>query len=246
MTSLALIPVRVKSTWKPKPGTASQPRFATCDDQLDYCIKHDEGGLPVRANEWICTALARAVGIAVAPAAIVRDLDGKSLFGSQLLGDDTNDNLGLFAAGGLLPDHITHIWKTYAFDLFVRNEDRHTNQYKIFHQNRRDRIVSLDWGSALFCFWPNLDLPLSPTCTTMTNIRAMISIYGAFEINAANETLARLESVDGAAMVHAVKGLPRGWLSAKVGGEFLRWFASRARRERIARIRDGLQDGSYL
>jgi hypothetical protein len=62
---------------------------------MDYCIKHDEGGFPIRANEWIGTWLARAAGIAVARTAILQDIDKKLLFGSEIYGDDTNDNLYL-------------------------------------------------------------------------------------------------------------------------------------------------------
>lgn len=233
-------------SWTPSTATLSRPRFATCDDGLDYCIKHDEAGKPIRANELICTALARASGIAVAAASVVQDLDGKLLFGSQIYGDDVNDNLGLFSSGGLLPEHISHIWKTYAFDLFVKNHDRHVNQYKVFYQNRQDRILSFDWGDALFCFWPNLDLPLPEPCNTVRNQRALVARYGTFDVGVADELLDRLESVEGSAMVNAVKQLPRGWLPARIGGEFTKWFGSRARRDRITLIRQGLRDGTYL
>ena len=150
MTAIPLIPLRVKTVWNPGAATFSRPRFATCDDGLDYCIKHDEGGQPIRANEWICTYLARAVGIAVPLPVVVEDLDKSLLFGSQIFGDDTNDNLGLFSSGALDTTHLDHIWKTYAFDLFVKNQDRHVNQYKIAGQNKKERILSFDWGDALF------------------------------------------------------------------------------------------------
>jgi hypothetical protein len=224
----------------------SQPRFATCDDDLDYCIKHDEAGEPVRANEWICTWLARAVGLAIAMPAIVQDLDGKLLFGSQIFGDDTNDNMGLFTSKTLHPEHIQHIWKTYIVDLFVRNQDRHVNQYKIFTQNRRDRIISFDFGSSLFSHWPDLLLPLPPHCNTMQNIRWVADNYTAIDMQAASTVLDRLDALDGAAMVAAIKGLPRGWLDRRVGTAFTSWFGGRGRRERVAQIREGLRNGSYL
>lgn len=109
--------------------------MATCDDGLDYCIKHDEGGIPIRANELICTHLARAVGIAVPTCTPVIDLDGKVLFGSQIYGDDINDNVGPFQRGILTTEQMEHIWKTFAFDLFVNNDDRHVNNYKLIEQN---------------------------------------------------------------------------------------------------------------
>lgn len=246
MTALQLIPVRVRMSWNPGSATASRPRFATCDDQLDYCIKHDEGGQPVRANEWICTQLARAAGIAVPASAVVEDLDKSLLFGSQIFGDDTNDNLGLFSSGGLSPQHLDHIWKTYALDLFVNNQDRHVNQYKIAQQNNKERILSFDWGTSLFSYWPNLNLPLPRDCNTILNIRAIIKIYGTFKVDVADDVLTRLEAIDGSAMVNAIKQLPRGWLDNKVGAAFTKWFGARPRRDRIAAIRKGLRNGSYL
>jgi hypothetical protein len=91
----SLFPLRIERSWLPGSGTLSRPRIGTCEDGMDYCIKHDEGGFPIRANEWIGTWLARAAGIAVARTAILQDIDKKLLFGSEIYGDDTNDNLYL-------------------------------------------------------------------------------------------------------------------------------------------------------
>lgn len=153
----------MKVSWTPSTATLSRPRFATCDDGLDYCIKHDEGGKPIRANECICTALARASGIAVAAASIVQDLDGKLLFGSQIYGDDVNDNLGLFSSGGLLSEHISHIWKTYAFDLFVKNPDRHVNQYKVFYQKSPGQDLIFRLGRCIILFLAEFRLAITRT-----------------------------------------------------------------------------------
>jgi len=229
--TLQLIPVRVKSAWNPSTATASRPRFATCDDQLDYCIKHDEAGLPIRANEWICTALARAVGIAVPTAAIVEDLDGSLLFGSQIIGDDVNDNMGLFQSGSLTSEHLQHIAKTFALDLFVKNADRHVNQYKVQSQNRRNRFYSFDFSDAFFTHWPNLTLPLPSTCNTIQNLRWIENRYGRLSRTEMGGVLTRLENIDGGAMVGTVRQMPQGWLTPRICGEFLRWWASKERRK---------------
>jgi len=244
--SLQLIPVRVVSTWTPRTSTASKPRFATCDDQLDYCIKHDEGGRPIRANEWVCTALARAVGIAVPPAVVVEDLDKSHLFGSQLIGEDVNDNMGLFQSGALTMEHLTHIAKTFAFDLFVCNPDRHVNQYKVHSQNRRERFFSFDFSESLFLHWPHLTLPLPPTCNTIQNLRGIQNRYGMLSRIDMESVLARLEKLDGASMVGTIKQMPPGWLKPRIAGQFLSWWASKARKTRIAEIRDGIKNGKYL
>jgi len=232
--------------WNPSSATVSRPRFATCEDGLDYCVKRDENGYPARANEWIGTWLARAVGIAVAKPAIVRDLDNKIIFGSEIDGNDTNDNLSIFQSGRLPQDHIIHIWKTFALDLFISNDDRHVNQYKIFNQNRNDRILSFDFESSLFRYWPNLLLPFPPSSNTMMNIRWIIGMYGPIDTAVTDELLGRLESVEGAAMVNEVKRLPRGWLDRATATSFTRWFGSRPRRDRITQIREGIRNGTCL
>lgn len=243
---LSLYPLRIVRVWNPSSQTVSRPRIATCEDGLDYCVKHDQDGIPVRANEWIATWLARAAGIAVAKPTIVRDFDNKLLFGSEIYGVDANDNLGIFQSNGLTRLHLNHIWKTFAFDLFIGNTDRHINQYRFFTQNRAERMISFDFGESLFRYWPDLDLPLSPKCNTVINIRAIQKNYGKIDLSAADEVLLRLETIEGAAMVNEVRGLPRGWLSAQTGSAFTRWFGGRLRRERVGQIREGLRNGTYL
>ena len=232
--------------WNPSSATVSRPRFATCEDGLDYCIKRDENGYPARANEWIGTWLARAVGIAVAKPAVIKDIDNKTVFGSEIYGEDLNDNLSIFQSRDLSGDHIIHIWKTFAFDLFIGNDDRHINQYKIFNQNRSNRILSFDFESSLFRYWPNLPLPLLPTSNTIQNIRAIQTIYGAIDTGVTDELLARLEDIQGAAMVTEVKRLPPGWLNQRVATSFTGWFGGRRRRDRIAQIREGIRNGTCL
>jgi hypothetical protein len=178
--------------------------------------------------------------------AVVQDLDNKLLFGSQIFGDDVNDNVGLFTSRPLPAEHVIHIWKTFVFDLFVRNGDRHVNQYKIFKQNRNDRIISFDFGESLFWRWPDLSLPLPSNTNTMLNIRWMFTNYGQIDMTTATGVLDRLEALEGSAMVAEIKRLPRGWLNQRVGAAFAAWFGGRGRRERITQIREGLRNGSYL
>lgn len=243
---LSLYPIRATRIWSPSSSTVSRPRFATCEDGLDYCIKHDANGWPARANEWIGTWLARAVGIAVAKPAVIRDLNGELLFGSEIYGDDTNDNLGLFSSRSLSPEHIAHIWKTFVFDLFIANEDRHINQYKFFYQNKNSRVISFDFEQSLFKFWPDLPLPLPEKCNTIHCIRILQTEFGSIELHISDELLNRLEAIDGASMVAEVRRLPKGWLDQRSATSFTKWFGGRLRRDRIAQIREGLRDGTCL
>jgi hypothetical protein len=243
---LALLPLKALRIWDPGSRTVSRPRMAKCEDGLDYCIKYDLDGKLIRANEWIGTSLANSVGIAVAPAKIVEDLDRKILFGSQIYGNDVNDNFGVFIQGGLSADHLRHIWRTFALDLFLRNIDRHLNQFKIFEQNGSSRIISFDFGESLFNYWPTLDLPLPAASRTISTMRAISQRYGPPHLDLMDEVLNRLDQIEGATMVRVINSLPRGWVNAKLASDFLRWFGGRPRRNRIAQIREGVRDGTYL
>lgn len=174
-------------------------------------------------------------------------MDKKLLFGSEIYGDDTNDNLGIFQTNGLTRDHVNHIIKTFALDLFIYNTDRHVNQFKIFKQNRDNRIISFDFGDSLFRYWPNMDLPMHPSSNTMINIRFILKQYrAAVDWGVAEIVLQRLEAIEGADMVATMKTLPKGWLDRRVADAFTKWFGGRLRRDRVVQIREGLRDGTYL
>lgn len=241
-----LFPLRVEQVWNPQSSTMSQPRFGRCEDGLDYCIKHDEGGVSVRANEMVGTWLARSAGIAVAPTHVVEDFDKKLLFGSQIYEDDVNDNMGIFQEGGLSANHLAHIVKTFALDLFIMNTDRHVNQYKIFKQNHESRIISFDFGQSLFLYWPDLVLPIDPGCHTISNMRAISNLYRPIDWSAAEGVLQRLEAIEGQAMVSLIRSLPKGGLDRRVGDSFTKWFGGKLRRDRVACIREGLRNGTCL
>lgn len=94
-------------------------------------MKHDERGISIRANEWICANLARAVAIPVPPFIIVEDGQGELLFASQIYGSDVNNNKPIFM--GNLPNQeiLKQISRIYPFDLFIHNIDRHVDNYLI-------------------------------------------------------------------------------------------------------------------
>jgi hypothetical protein len=65
--------------------SARRPVRARVDDGLDYMLKDDSGGVPVRAREWICHALADNAGLPVLEYRPILDSVGRVLFGSRYL-----------------------------------------------------------------------------------------------------------------------------------------------------------------
>jgi hypothetical protein len=66
-------------------ASARRPVRARVDDGLDYMLKDDSGGVPVRAREWVCHALADNAGLPVLEYRPILDGEGRVLFGSRYL-----------------------------------------------------------------------------------------------------------------------------------------------------------------
>lgn len=243
MNQLSLIPQSIV-TWYPAKKTASKPRIGQASDGLDYAVKHDEKGIPVRASEWVCASLARAVGIPVPPFIIVDDGQGELLFASQIYGSDVNNNKPIFM--GNLPNQeiLKQISRIYPFDLFVHNIDRHVNNYLIRKQNNKERIFAFDHGYSLFRYWPNISLPFKKERNTLKNIRAIKKHWG-FDVAAAQGVVDKLDSVPLSAVENVVREMPENWLPEGTRDRFLDWW-NKDSGTRVDEIRKGLKNGKFL
>lgn len=243
MSQLSLIPQTIV-TWYPAKRTASRPRTAQASDGLDYAVKHDEKGSPIRANEWVCAHIAQAVGIPVPHCIIVTDEFGERLFASQIYGDDIHDNRPIFM--GSLPhqDIIKQISKIYAFDLFVYNTDRHINNYLIKSQNNKERIFAFDHSHSLFSHWPNIQLPMPHASATVTSLRSIKARWG-FDVPSAVAVLEKLEKVPLAAVEAMIRGMPSNWLAEAFRDEFLSWW-DKDGKTRTQEVKDGIQNGKFI
>ncbi len=85
MNQLELLYRKVIVTYPAPAASARRPVRARVDDGLDYMLKDDSGGVPVRAREWICHGLADYAGLPVLACRPVLDGTGRVLFGSQYL-----------------------------------------------------------------------------------------------------------------------------------------------------------------
>ncbi len=243
MNQLSLIPQSIV-TWYPAKKTSSKPRIGQASDGLDYAVKNDEKGIPVRASEWVCASLARAVGIPIPPCIIVDDGQGELLFASQIYGSDMNDNKPIFL--GNLPNQeiLKQISRIYPFDLFIHNIDRHINNYLIRKQNNKERIFAFDHEYSLFRYWPKVSLPLKKERNTLINIRAIKNHWG-FDDAAAQEILDKLDRVPLSAVESAVLEMPKKWLAKNKRNRFLDWW-NKESSKRVDEIRKGLKNGKFL
>lgn len=84
MNQLELYYRKVLSTYPaPSKPTFRQPLRARVDDGLDYYLKDDTGGAPVRAREWICNQIAQQAGIPAVEHLPILAPTGRVLFGSR-------------------------------------------------------------------------------------------------------------------------------------------------------------------
>jgi hypothetical protein len=65
VTQPELLYRKVVVSYPPTGGSARRPIRVRADDGLDYMLKDDSGGAPVRAREWICHGLADNAGLPV-------------------------------------------------------------------------------------------------------------------------------------------------------------------------------------
>jgi hypothetical protein len=85
VAQLELLYRKVVVTYPPAGGSARRPVRARVDDGLDYMLKDDSGGAPVRAREWICHGLADSAGLPILEHRPILDGAGRVLFGSRYL-----------------------------------------------------------------------------------------------------------------------------------------------------------------
>jgi hypothetical protein len=108
-------------------------------------------------SEWFCTKLAQAVGIASAPCAVVKMLDGTTAFGSRWEGGVLNPSVAghwweKVKSGEIPIDDIRGtLSRIYAFDNFVFNPDRHCGNFIVREQRNGFAVLANDYSRAWLC-----------------------------------------------------------------------------------------------
>ena len=247
MNQLELLYRKVVVT-HPAAASARRPVRARVDDGLDYMLKDDSGGVPVRAREWICHGLADNAGLPVLEYRPILDGAGRVLFGSRyLLNGGPGGLSGYKILAGSLPlaEACNVLSALYAVDLFLNNWDRHADNLMI-EQDAAPRIRVMDFSEAPALLDPAQRgrIPAAGTATVNAG-RTLRSLYG-FSADAATLALGRLDAVTGGRMKEILDGMPSDWLPVAVRSDLLDWWSSPARTAHITKVRTGICDGSLL
>ncbi len=181
MNQLELLYRKVVVVYPSAAASARRPIRARVDDGLDYMLKDDSGGIPVRAREWICHALADNAGLPVLEYRPILDGAGRVLFGSRyLLNGGPGGLTGYKILAGALPlaEARSVLSALYAVDLFVGNWDRHADNLMI-EQDAAPRIRVMDFSEAPALIDPAArgKIPGAGTATVNAG-RTLRTLYG--------------------------------------------------------------------
>ncbi len=242
---MSLTPLRIRWT----DPTADAVGVVRCDDGCEYAVK-DDAKLPrTRHDEWFCSSLALAVGIAVPPFQIIERPDGSLVFGSRWEGGIPNERWHRMIKNGTLKfDDVKPVLANiFAFDNFIHNTDRHCGNYIIRQQRNGYALLAPDYARA-WCYrgFPPAALPFA-TCGTVKAVRWLTATFGSYiDVASTQETLDKIELISVLEAAAMIDSHPRSWLTQPEADAILAWWSSPARKQRIDGIRQGIRDGTYL
>lgn len=243
------VPVQARWCETANFGTADCSQVCRCDDGSDYAVKDDVEVATVPHSEWFCTHLGELVGLASPPCKIV-DVKGKACFGSRWETGHNSTDWILRARDGRIDfsSLAPTLSRIYAFDLFVNNVDRHTNNYIVREQHFGISLLAFDYSRAwLVQGMPPPVLPMSELNNTVQVIKVLRAIFGDFFVKSeAYHVLDRIEDLDDTKIEKIIASHPKEWLTDQQHDGIISWWKSDVRTSRIGDIREGVKGGDYL
>ncbi len=249
---LGFFPRKVLSVLPRAEETADYLGEVEADDGHHYYLKSDTAGRPIRASEWLGTFLAEIVGIAAPSCTIVQLLTGELVFGSRRINGvaDRVTTWSCLTQPSLTnaPDRIIGLQailsSIYAFDLFVFNDDRHFGNYLSVDDNGVRRFFAYDFSRAVFWRWPWTGVPALDQHTRTCGM--VIRRMHGFDLAAAKSVLDRLGAISPQLIEAELQRVPADWLAPALKEQFIAWWGSDAKTDRVNEIKMGVENGTYL
>lgn len=245
-----LFPIRIK--WRDPVGLGGANNAGSCrgDDGNDYVLKDRSVHFLTPHNEWFCTKLADAIGIACPPCAVLEESSGRKFFGSRWEGGALTDDCWEVIGRGDIPHDsaFASLSRILAFDHFVYNKDRSTANYVVRPSVNSHVIMAIDFDDAwLRNGFPLPDPPFSHQSNTRYFVDYLRQRIGDYIIlDEVNLILDRIKQVAPDKVEEILKLQPDDWLPTDLRNQVLSWWASQAMFDRIEAIRKGIGDGSFL
>src|SRR5690606_26309684 len=198
-------------------------------------------------TEYSCTILARAIGLAAPECHVAMMPDGRELcFASREEGgaEDGANFLEMVGNRRHMTNFAGDLTRWYAFDLFVRNFDRHIGNFLFRRSMVGVTMLGIDFSHALLAQdWPAAPPPL-PQCNT-THVRSLLRQIAPAEPRATVTVVNRLADVPDEWLKERIAETPPDWLDAKLATDVCRWWR-RGRAKRLRQLRTHLTNGRYL
>jgi hypothetical protein len=243
---LEIFPVEIMKTW-PSAGGADSAFVGEGRDRMKYNIKTVTKTPNVPAAEWFCHHLAEAVEIAAVTPRVVR-IQGELAYGSRwergmLEQGRNNEVLTGQLAGCELGARFSAL---YAFDLFVHNNDRHAGNFVFIEVDKLYRLMAVDFSRAWTNHpWP-LPAPASLLGSSTVGCGKLVRQHFGFDLAEADGVLGKIENVNSGFVEQLLRRMPAPWLGDAAKAAMVQWWRDGSMNTRVADVRKGLSNGTYL
>ncbi|MEO1969263.1 MAG: HipA family kinase [Sphingomonadaceae bacterium] len=214
------------------------------DDGHIYYCKDDSGPRPIRATEWICTQLARHLGIPAADCAVLEDENGDTFFGSK-----KPDRV--IASRFELDDHLRRsamdetgrptswmgqfLARLWAYDYFICNPDRGLQNLILDRDGSIGIVKAIDFASAQLLPFSVGKLPIESDPTVLVG-RDLRQRFGSHQ-SAAFEMLDRIGAVPKSVIAGIIGQMPDDWLSEDQAGGLIEVWSNGKCQERVKELK---------
>ncbi|WP_350575169.1 HipA family kinase [Pseudomonas sp. HY2-MNA-CIBAN-0224] len=238
-----LFPVDILTEYPNNQGSADLQLIINGRDGRDYAVKKPSDGRGrVPASELLCYELAYRVTIPTPNYAYINLSNGDTGFGSIWEGGVMKIS-HITQVMQILQYHIkvnnirTFLSRLYAFDIFVNNDDRHWGNY-LWRQSFDNSFIALAFDFSRACFetgHAGFEAFL-PDCNTQKSF-TLINLTMNYDRTEAINCLDMLSSISSEEIEDILNNMPSSWMTVKEKRNYIEWWASSARIERIENIK---------
>ncbi len=230
-------------------GSEDATEGCFCGDAGGFVIKKADAHPDLPHCEWFCSSLAQIAGVPQVPFSVIRHTDGNDWFGSSWMKGKTADWWNLAVQGVIDFNSIAEdLSRIYVLDLFVHNVDRHANNFMVVPDGNGHKAYSFDYSrSWIINGFPLPDIMTDPSVATINVKNWLKAKFGDYiVIGAANEVLDKIAALDVQGVQRVLATHPKVWLTQQQEDAIIDWWGKGMASDRVAAIRDGLNDGTLI